>query len=238
MMDVRAKAFVIALVMCAGSALALVARPTQKVADHGPKVVLADLFPERFADWRIDTSLPVVLPSPDTQAAIDRIYNQTLARTYINGQGQRIMLSVAYGGDQSDSMAVHKPEVCYPSQGFEVLSAADTTLKLAGREVPARQMLTRLGGRVEPLLYWITVGDRVPSSSGFGQKIAQLGYGLRGSIPDGMIVRVSSIDRQATQAWALQRRFLDDLIAAVPEDGRNRVVGTLASASTRTAPTP
>jgi hypothetical protein len=68
----------------------------------------------------------------------------------------------------------------------------------------------------------------VPGSSGFRQKFAQLGYGLRGAIPDGMIVRVSSIDRQADSAWALQKKFLDDLIAVVPEDGRNRVVGTVA----------
>lgn len=225
MMDVRAKAFAIALVMCAGSALALVARPTQRFADRGPKVVLEEIFPERFGDWRIDTSLPVVLPSPDAQEVINRIYNQTLARTYVNGQGQRIMLSVAYGGDQSDSMAVHKPEVCYPAQGFEVLAASDASLRLAGREVPARRLLTRLGGRTEPLTYWITVGDRVPGSSGLRQKFAQLGYGLRGTIPDGMIVRVSSIDRQADSAWALQSKFLDDLIAVVPQDGLNRVVG-------------
>lgn len=227
MMALRTKAFVAALVMCAGSALGLVARPTDRIADRGPKVMLETLFPGQFNEWRIDTSLPVVLPSPDAQAVLDRIYNQTLARTYVNGQGQRIMLSVAYGGDQSDNMAVHKPEVCYPAQGFEVLKSNDTSLRLAGRDVPARRLLTRLGGRVEPLTYWITVGDRVPGASGFRQKFAQLGYGLRGSIPDGMIVRVSSIDRQAEAAWALQSRFLDELIAALPEDRRSRVVGAL-----------
>lgn len=228
MMAVRTRAFVAALVMCAGSALALVATPTAKIADRGPKLELEALFPERFAEWRVDTSLPVVLPSPDAQEVLNRIYNQTLARTYINRQGQRIMLSVAYGGDQSDNMAVHKPEVCYPAQGFEVLASSDTNLQLSGRDVPARRLLTRLGGRVEPLTYWITVGDRVPGVSGFRQKFAQLGYGLRGTIPDGMIVRVSSIDRQSDAAWALQLSFLDALIAALPEDGRNRVVGTMA----------
>lgn len=227
MTTVRTKAFVAALVMCAGSALALVARPTARIADRGPKVELEQIFPQRFADWRIDTSLPVVLPSPDAQEVLNRIYNQTLARTYINSRGERIMLSVAYGGDQSDNMAVHKPEVCYPAQGFEVLESADVHLSLAGRDVPARRLLTRLGSRVEPLTYWITVGDRVPGVSGFRQKFAQLAYGLRGTIPDGMIVRVSSIDRQSQGAWALQARFLDDLIAAVPEDGRDRVIGAV-----------
>ena len=223
----RRRAFAAALVMCAGSALALVARPTAKIADRGPKIVLETLIPAQFADWRVDTSMPVVLPSPDTQAVIDRIYNQTLARTYVNNEGQRIMLSVAYGGDQSDNMAVHKPEVCYPAQGFEVLSSNDGELQLAGRKVPVRHLLTRLGARVEPITYWITVGDRVPGVSGIRQKIVQLGYGLRGAIPDGMLVRVSSIDRQTAAAYELQARFLEQLSDALPEDARNRVVGAV-----------
>lgn len=219
-----------AIVLAAAVGTAAVAGalvPTVRVADTRPKTPLSELVPVRFGEWVEDRSMPVVLPAPDVQANLNKVYNQVLARTYINKQGYRIMLSVAYGGDQSDNMAVHKPEVCYPAQGFEVLASNDTTLHLAGREVPARRLLTRLGGRVEPLTYWITVGDRVPGSSGMRQKFAQLGYGLRGTIPDGMIVRVSSIDRQADSAWALQSKFLDDLIAVVPEDGRNRVVGAV-----------
>ena len=167
---VRLRALVAGLAMCLAAALAVVAKPTAKIADRGPRVVLEQLFPTRFADWRIDTSMPLILPSPDTQAVLNKIYNQTLARTYVNGSGQRVMLSVAYGGDQSDSMAVHKPEVCYPAQGFELVRSRDTRLALDGRSVPARQLLTRLGSRVEPITYWITVGDQVPGPSGFGQK--------------------------------------------------------------------
>jgi EpsI family protein len=191
--------------------------------------VLESLFPAAFGDWRIDLSQPLILPSPDTQEVLDRVYNQTLARTYVNSRGERVMLSVAYGGDQSDNLAVHRPEVCYPAQGFEVLKSHDTTLRLGDRTVPVRRLLTRLGGRVEPVTYWVTVGDHVPGLSGFGQKLAQLTYGLRGSIPDGMLVRVSSIDRQEGAAYALHARFLDDMTASIPEGGKNRVVGAPAA---------
>jgi EpsI family protein len=225
----RAKAVVAALVMCLASGLAVVAKPTAKVADRGPRIVLETLFPASFGDWRLDVSQPVILPSPDTQELLDRLYNQTLARTYVNGLGERVMLSVAYGGDQSDNMAVHRPEVCYPAQGFEVLKSMDTALRLGDRTVPVRRLLTRLGGRVEPITYWVTVGDRVPGLSGFGQKLAQLTYGLRGSIPDGMLVRVSSIDRQESTAYALHARFLEELTASIPDGGKDRVLGALAS---------
>jgi len=228
MTGVRTKALVAGLVMCLAAGLAVVAKPTAKIADRGPRVVLETLFPVSFGDWRIDQSQPVILPSPDTQALLDKFYNQTLARTYVNGRGERVMLSVAYGGDQSDNMAVHRPEVCYPAQGFEVLKSLDTALRLGDRTVPVRRLLTRLGGRVEPITYWVTVGDHVPGLAGFGPKLAQLTYGLRGSIPDGMLVRVSSIERQESAAYALHARFLEELTASIPEAGKNRVLGAPA----------
>ena len=61
---------------------------------------LETMFPKAFGDWRVDTSMPVILPSPDVQALLDKIYNQVLSRSYVNAKGERIMLSVAYGGDR------------------------------------------------------------------------------------------------------------------------------------------
>jgi EpsI family protein len=213
--------------MCCASALAVVATPRTKIADSGPRVDLERLFPTRFGDWRIDTSLPVVLPSPDAQAVINRIYNQTLARTYVNARGDRVMLSVAYGGDQSDNMAVHKPEVCYPGQGFEVLAFHKDGLKLAGRTVPVRRLLTRLNTRVEPVTYWITVGNKV-AGTGFSEKLAQLSYGMTGVIPDGMLVRVSTIDRDEARAYQVQSAFLVELTDSMAPESRSRVLGSLA----------
>ena len=34
-------------------------------------------------------------------ALISKIYNQTLTRTYVNLRNERIMLSIAYGGDRA-----------------------------------------------------------------------------------------------------------------------------------------
>ena len=62
------------------------------------------------------------------EAIINKIYNQTLTRTYINPRGDRIMLSIAYGRDQSDALQMHKPELCYPAQGFRLLNNQRGTL--------------------------------------------------------------------------------------------------------------
>jgi EpsI family protein len=55
----------------------------------------------------------------------------------INPQGYRIMLSIAYGKNQSDALQLHKPEICYPAQGFTLLAKQNTPLDLLGKPIAA-----------------------------------------------------------------------------------------------------
>ena len=168
--------------------------------------------------------MPVQLVSPDTQAMLDKIYNQTLSRTYVNAKGERVMLSVAYGGDQSDATRAHRPEVCYPAQGFQIRSAAQSSVAVNGYAMPVKQLVARQGGRNEPITYWITVGDRV-TTTGTHQKLAQLSYSTRGVIPDGMLVRISTIDADETKAFALHAAFIAEMARAISPSWRQVVVG-------------
>ena len=109
-MNTRRAALLSFLAMAGSAALAEWARPKIKVSDLHKDFKLEQLFPKSFGDWAVDESLPVIVPPPDQQALLEKIYNQTLARTYINrSSGLRVMLSVAYGGDQSDGLTVHIP---------------------------------------------------------------------------------------------------------------------------------
>jgi EpsI family protein len=222
--EMRRRGFVAAGLMFAGSALAVGMRPRRHMADEIGMPDLETLFPKQFGDWRVDTSIPVILPSPDVQALLDKIYNQVLARTYVNAQGQRIMLSVAYGGDQSDGTSAHRPEVCYPAQGFAISSNRIAALPLGGHTVRVRQLMSHLGSRHEPITYWVVVGGEVVTS-GIGQKLAQMRYGLRGIVADGMLVRVSSIDANAERAYQVHQRFVADLWQSLDPAARNRVIG-------------
>ena len=221
--------WVAVLVLCAmvsAAALAHWARPVVYLADEWGKPNLETLFPSQFGDWRLDTRVALVLPSPETQALLDSIYNQTLGRTYTNATGDRIMLSVAYGGDQSDGTRAHVPEVCYPAQGFQITSNTSAQLSLVGRQVPVRQLMTQRGARKEPVTYWLLVGDQVTISR-TDQKLVQFRLGLKGLIPDGMLVRVSSIDVDMVKGYQLQEAFLKDMAQAIPETARARVFGVL-----------
>jgi len=222
----RLTTLVVFLAMLASAALAHFGRPTIYMADILGKPQLETLFPSQFADWKVDERAAMVLPSPETQALLDSIYNQTLARTYINAAGERIMLSVAYGGDQSDGTRAHLPERCYPAQGFQITSNTSETLTLAGRSVGARHLMSKRSARNEPITYWLLVGDQVTISR-TDQKLAQFRLGLKGLIPDGMLVRVSSIDADMERGYRLQKAFLADMAQAIPESARNRVFGAL-----------
>lgn len=222
--EMRRRGFVAAGLMFAGSALAVGMRPRKHMADEIGMPDLETLFPKQFGDWRVDTSIPVILPSPDVQALLDKIYNQVLARTYVNAQGQRIMLSVAYGGDQSDGTSAHRPEVCYPAQGFAISSNRAGTLQVGDREVQVRRLMSHLGPRHEPITYWVVVGGEVVTT-GIGQKLAQMRYGLRGVIADGMLVRVSNIDPDMARGHGVHERFVSDLSRTLDGAAALRVFG-------------
>jgi exosortase B len=206
-----------------------VMRPNYRLSEHKPRITLAAQVPEAFGEWRLDRSIIPVVPDPNVQAMLDELYSQTLARTYVNAQGQRIMLSIAYGSDQgNEATAVHRPEFCYSAQGFRVETLGKEFMHLGATQVPVARLVARMGNqRIEPITYWVTL-DEVATLPGLGRKLQQLSYGLRGQIPDGMLVRVSNISPSTADSFRLQQRFLDQLYAVVPPDVRSRYFGGLS----------
>jgi EpsI family protein len=220
------RALLAMLLMAAGAALAYFGKPSVYLSDQIGKPDLETMFPRQIAAWKIDVNLPVVLPAPDVQAQLDKIYNQVLSRTYVNPQGERIMLSVAYGGDQSDGTSAHRPEVCYPAQGFEITANQKTSVPVEDGNLVVRQLMSKASGRLEPVTYWVVVGNQAVTS-GVDQKLAQMRYGLRGIIADGMLVRVSSIDPDMAHGHGVQAKFIAAMAAAMPGQDRARIFGIL-----------
>lgn len=213
------------ILMVSSGALTKALTPTKKIADQQERIDLEIMIPTEFGDWRVDKSIIPLQVDAETQAMLDKIYNQTLSRTYVNSIGERIMLSVAYGGDQSDNLAVHKPEVCYYAQGFEIMKTyADELLTQYGK-LPIKRLLAVKGYRNEPITYWVTVGNKAVLP-GIDEKLQQLKYGLTGDVPDGMLVRVSSIDSDKSKAYQLQTIFIQNLLSAVSTNERIRLIGT------------
>lgn len=212
--------------MIGASLLAIIFHPTYRIADEGPAVNLETMIPKQFGDWREQPQQLAQIINPVQKETIERIYTQTLSRTYVNGKGDVMMLTIAYGADQSDAKQLHYPEVCYPAQGFQVLYNQVGALRTDYGNIRVRRLLTVLGNRSEPLTYWTIVGNQVVVG-GKETKLAQLSYGLKGQIPDGLLFRVSSITSDTQSGYDTQQEFVNNLVKVLPSKSRLQLFGLI-----------
>lgn len=217
-------AIAVSALMCTASAVAYFARPSVDAADRVPKIQLDTAIPKQFGTWREEPAQVATVVNPQTQQLLDKLYSQVLVRTYVDAQGYRVMLSVAYGDDQRGGLQAHKPEVCYPAQGFTLLKNVAAEIDTPFGKVPGRRLGTQLGARVEPVTYWFAVADRAVTSR-FAQRLAEIRVGLTGQVPYGLLFRVSSIDDDAERAYREQDRFVGALLTAVTPPDRIRLSG-------------
>lgn len=220
------RALVFAAAMAGVSVLAVAMTPRTFLADLERRDPLASFVPAAFGEWAVDSSIVPVPTSPDLQRVIDQTYDEVLSRTYRDAQGNRVMLSVAYGRNQHKGMNTHRPEVCYPAQGFRIETASERgVLRAASREIAVTRLVARIDHRVEPITYWLVVGDR-NTEFGYPQRAQTIRYGLRGVVPDGMLFRVSSISTDAVQAYEVHERFVSDMVRALPAPLQTRLLGS------------
>jgi EpsI family protein len=205
------------------------ARPSAKAVDRGNKVVLEEIVPRQFGQWRELEQRRAQVVNPQTKALLDKLYSQTLSRTYVDASGYEVMLSLAYGDDQRGDLQAHKPEVCYPAQGHTVHSNVPGAVATPFGTIAARRLGTSYGRTQEPVTYWFTIGDRAVGSK-FEKRLVEIRLGLTGQIPDGLLFRVSSYDPNAAHAFQLQDSFVADLLKAVPQRDRARLSGLSAAA--------
>ncbi|WP_255989309.1 exosortase-associated protein EpsI, B-type [Chitinolyticbacter albus] len=201
--------YLIAAVMLA-SALAAIAMKPATMLSQSRAVNIQNIIPSEFGTWRELPGQSVIEISPEAQAGLDRIYNQLVSRTYVNAQGQRVMLSVAYGEDQRDGMGMHRPEACYPAQGFTISSRKEGVLAIGPKNIRVTRLVAQINERIEPVTYWTLLGEK-NTLGGRDSKYEQIKYGLRGIIPDGLIFRVSTIGNESNAEYDIQAQFVEQL---------------------------
>lgn len=219
-----AKSAVLGLFMLLAAIVTLVITPREHLGDSVKPIDLDAMVPQAFGPWRVDPTVLPLIAVEEITAVSDQIYAKVLNRTYINDRNERVMLTIAYGGNQSDSLRLHRPEVCYAVQGFTVSSPFDSNISVSERTLGVKRLVAQNGPRYEPITYWTVIGNRVVAGR-IQRKLEQLKYGLTGVIPDGMLVRVSSIGRDETLAFKLHDVFIADLYAALGPEAMNHIMG-------------
>jgi len=186
---------------------------------------LESLIPKEFGEWKLDDlSTNGQIVSPELQEKLQVFYSDTLSRTYVNKNNDRIMLSIAYGKEQTEELRVHDPKICYTAQGFLIKDTENKTVNVGERDVPVIRVNAIKDLRIEPISYWILVGDYIANKT-TDRKIMQLKYGLGGEIPDGMLVRVSSIDADVSRAERIQNEFITQMYHALKGKDRAAIFG-------------
>jgi len=217
------------VVMLAAAACAWLATPRLQAISGAPS--LDATVPKAFGDWRVvaDSTAQVDV-SQGVETVQEQPYDQTVMRTYANSRGEMIMLALAWGERQRQDVKVHRPEVCYPAQGFAIRQLGNghmISTQARAQPIPTTQLLTEgRGGGFEAVRYWIRIGNMY-GGDGLQARWYILQEGFKGRIPDGVLVRVSQRLARADDApesQALMESFLKDLVAAVPASARGLLV--------------
>jgi len=187
---------------------------------------LDKIIPLKVGDWSYETASGLVLPPPDQLARL--LYDQQVARSYTSPDQLPVMLLLAYGSSQSGMLQIHRPEICYPASGFHLTETQITSIPLAAdRAIASRSFTANSDTRVEQVLYWTRIGELVPTSW-TGQRLAVVRSNLRGQIPDGLLVRLSTVSSDADQAQATLKKFARAMIDAMPIAHRRMLIGPIA----------
>jgi EpsI family protein len=217
------------------AALAYAIAPTRQVSPDS--VALERMIPKRFGEW-VEQGATVEQVSLQIDGQIDGesgsranrpVYDQVLMRTYQRqSDGGIVMLALAYGRRQVQEFKIHRPELCYYSQGYDVRFVGRSRVLLGPRfGVDSNLLLARNRARYEPVTYWIRVGDQI-SLSAWETRWLIFKDGISGSVPDGILVRASSViqtEADSASAFELQKIFFADLYNSLSPAAKTAIAG-------------
>lgn len=180
---------------------------------------LAQGIPSQFGSWtEIASTLQVanLTVAQDGERTNETPYDEVVSRIYRDRGKSTVMLAIAYAAVQQQEVKIHRPDLCYPSQGFRVLSVTNTPLpNVAGKAAPINvvHMLSSRDQRVEAVVYWLRTGANYGQRMWDG-RLEIFTQGLHGKVPDGVLVRASKIisnPAEADAAYASLEAFLVQL---------------------------
>jgi EpsI family protein len=206
--------------VAAGTAYA--GMPRRKLMTIG-KDQLDRIVPMHVGDWSFESQSGLVLPPPDQLAQL--LYDQQVTRSYAAPSLLPVMLLMAYGSSQGGMLQIHRPEVCYPASGFKLSETRVVPLAIGnGRSIPTRVFTAEGDTRTERVLYWTRIGNFLPASW-TSQRMAVMRENLAGYVPDGLLVRLSTVSENPGQAQQMLETFARAMLAQVGPAGRRMLIG-------------
>jgi len=216
----------ILLAMLVASLCAWLLKPTFYSVQHQPLPTLEQRIPKQFGQWKLVPSNTIqtdLYVKQQGERTTDNPYDDVLMRTYENAKGQQVQLAVAYGKTQRQEVKIHRPELCYYAQGFEITDIDDHIFdirNLRNEVITGKQMRVMSGGSAQAVSYWIRIGD-VYSNSAWDTRLHIIQQGLKGYILDGVLVRASSNivnDETESDQFQLNETLMKELVSNLKMD--------------------
>jgi EpsI family protein len=209
----------------AGLSLAL--KPHRHVSLLGG-VPLNEIVPVTIGAWE-SKNVSDLLDAKGEGSLMNKLYGQTVERIYQNTQTQsEIMMLFAYGDTQSNDLQLHRPEVCYPAFGFEIVSAQLMSIPLSAEfSLPAKMLLAHAPSRDETIVYWSRLGNFLPTNGG-EQRLDRLKTTIEGFVADGLLARLSMATSDMLYAKIQISGFVRKLFSLIPRAKLPALIGTPA----------
>ena len=227
----RLQVVLVSIALLTSAILAEVLAPRELMA-RTAALDLETAIPRQFGGWTLVPSIQPITPAEpegvvDPDAKNGQVYSQEVSRGYADRSGNVVMFLVAYGPVQNYRLKAHRPEICYTANGFRVSGKHGEVLAIGMGEQPLK--LTRLiaerESRFEPISYWMRVGNDIATGV-VDRQIIRLKYGLRGIIPDGALIRISTVGLSREMSFKVQDQFIRDFLDAVAPQDRKFFTGT------------
>jgi EpsI family protein len=209
--------------LIATSLLADVRRPDVPLRMMPKSAKLDDLIPKQIGNWTYEGTNGLVLPPPDQLGS--RLYNGLLTRFYSSTDTLPVMLLIAYSGSQDGVLQVHRPEVCYPAAGYDLTDSHFELIDAGkGLIVPGHFLAARSNSRHEEMLYWTRIGNTFPTRW-WQQHVAVAEENVKGRVPDGVLVRISTAASSNRDAIKVLRYFMHQLLPVLSPLARRVLFG-------------
>jgi len=228
----RVQIILASIALLAAAVLAQVLTPRELMARASASLKLDTAIPKQFGTWRLAPNIVPVTPTEaegyvQEDSYLAKYYSQEVSRGYTDGNGNIVMLLVAYGPVQNQRLRAHRPEICYTANGFRVSDKFGAELTYNGGAAPLKmtRLIAEREQRYEPISYWIRIGHDIATGA-VDNQLLRLKYGLHGLIPDGALMRVSTIGLPREASFKLQDSFIRELLAAIAPQDRKFFTGT------------
>ncbi len=213
------QAILASIAIVSAAVLAHVAVPRELMALSPEAFDLKQVVPRQFGEWTAEPRIRLIEPAPDGFAR--QLYNQEVGRAYRDREGNLVMLLVAYGPNQTSRLQLHRPELCYAADGFRLSKStpASITYREGAKPLDVLRLVARREARVEPISYWVRIGDDITNSV-WGRQFSRLKLTLRNKVADGALMRVSTIGVAEDKSFEVQDRFIRDFNEALAPQNR------------------